>query len=83
MDNEPQQAKHTQRRRKSVIHLFTFQSTMSEPDLGTSPIDLSPAILRGLGDRSYDKRKNAAMEVTTLIKNLRVSIKYFCLNFKL
>ncbi len=24
---------------------------------------LSPAILRGLGDRSYDKRKGAALEV--------------------
>ena len=28
---------------------------------------LSPAILRGLGDRSYDKRKAAALEVTTVI----------------
>jgi vacuole morphology and inheritance protein 14 len=31
---------------------------------------LSPAILRGLGDRSYDKRKAAALEVTAVIKNL-------------
>lgn len=31
---------------------------------------LPPAILRGLGDRSYDKRKAAALEVTSLIKNL-------------
>jgi vacuole morphology and inheritance protein 14 len=29
---------------------------------------LPPAILRGLGDRSYDKRKAAALEVTGLIK---------------
>ena len=35
-----------------------------------SPIP--PAIVRGLGDRSYDKRKNAAVEVTTLIKSLQV-----------
>ncbi|KAJ1439666.1 vacuolar protein 14 C-terminal Fig4p binding-domain-containing protein [Ochromonadaceae sp. CCMP2298] len=31
---------------------------------------LPPAILRGLGDRSYDKRKAAALEVTSLIKVL-------------
>jgi len=30
---------------------------------------LPPAILRGLGDRSYDKRKAAALEVTALIKS--------------
>mmetsp|Transcript_24960 Transcript_24960/g.36819 ORF Transcript_24960/g.36819 Transcript_24960/m.36819 type:complete len:706 (-) Transcript_24960:121-2238(-) len=30
---------------------------------------LPPAILRGLGDRSYDKRKNAALDLTGLIKN--------------
>merc|ERR1711871_1785888 len=40
---------------------------MGEPTL-ESP--LPPAILRGLGDRSYDKRKNAALEVTALIKAL-------------
>ena len=32
---------------------------------------LPPAILRGLGDRSYDKRKTAALDVTSLIKNLQ------------
>mmetsp|Transcript_10694 Transcript_10694/g.18001 ORF Transcript_10694/g.18001 Transcript_10694/m.18001 type:complete len:722 (+) Transcript_10694:74-2239(+) len=37
-------------------------STMESP--------LPPAILRGLGDRSYDKRKAAALEVTSLIKGL-------------
>lgn len=31
---------------------------------------LAPAILRGLGDRSYDKRKNAALEIEALIKTL-------------
>jgi vacuole morphology and inheritance protein 14 len=31
---------------------------------------LSPAVLRGLGDRSYDKRKAAALEVTAMIKTL-------------
>jgi vacuole morphology and inheritance protein 14 len=32
---------------------------------------LPPAILRGIGDRSYDKRKAAALEVTSLIKSLQ------------
>eukprot|EP01084_Bolivina_argentea_P259123 437113_1 len=32
---------------------------------------LSPAILRGLGDRSYDKRKGAALEVEALLKRLQ------------
>ena len=32
---------------------------------------LPPAILRGLGDRSYDKRKTAALDVTSLIKSLQ------------
>ena len=32
---------------------------------------LPPAILRGLGDRSYDKRKTAALDVTSLIKALQ------------
>lgn len=31
---------------------------------------LAPAILRGLGDRSYEKRKNAALEIEALIKTL-------------
>jgi vacuole morphology and inheritance protein 14 len=31
---------------------------------------LPPAILRSLGDRSYDKRKNAALEIEALIKAL-------------
>ena len=31
---------------------------------------LPPAILRSLGDRSYDKRKNAALEIEALIKVL-------------
>lgn len=39
---------------------------MDETD--TSP--LSPAILRGLGDRSYDKRKAASVEVTNVIKSI-------------
>ena len=32
---------------------------------------LPPAILRSLGDRSYDKRKNAALEIEALIKALQ------------
>eukprot|EP01035_Chromulina_nebulosa_P057001 gene57001-78111_t len=41
-------------------------------DLNNSPLEspLPPALLRGLGDRSYDKRKAAALEVTTLVKSL-------------
>lgn len=39
---------------------------MEESD--SSP--LSPAILRGLGDRSYDKRKAASVEVTNVIKSI-------------
>ena len=31
---------------------------------------MSPAVLRGLGDRNYDKRKVAALEVTALIKTM-------------
>ena len=39
----------------------------------TSPAEspLPPAILRSLGDRSYDKRKNAALEIEALIKALQ------------
>jgi|TARA_B100001996_G_C18649737_1_gene588898 vacuole morphology and inheritance protein 14 len=32
---------------------------------------LPPAILRSLGDRSYDKRKNAALEIEVLIRTLQ------------
>lgn len=35
------------------------------------PLPLSPTLLRNLGDRSYDKRKGAAMEVENLIKQLQ------------
>jgi vacuole morphology and inheritance protein 14 len=47
---------------------------MAEEDTST-PMEspLPPAILRGLGDRSYDKRKAAALEVTSLIKTLQES----------
>lgn len=31
---------------------------------------LAPAIQRGLGDRSYDKRKSSALEIESLIKDL-------------
>jgi vacuole morphology and inheritance protein 14 len=32
---------------------------------------LAPSVLRGLGDRSYDKRKNAALEIEALVKSLQ------------
>lgn len=35
------------------------------------PLPLPPTLLRNLGDRSYDKRKGAAMEVENLIKQLQ------------
>lgn len=42
-----------------------------DPNVGTpAESPLAPAILRGLGDRSYDKRKNAALEIEALIKTL-------------
>lgn len=42
-----------------------------ESSVGTpAESPLAPAILRGLGDRSYDKRKNAALEIEALIKTL-------------
>lgn len=45
---------------------------MDESDrFGSFESPLLPAIVRGLGDRSYDKRKNAALEVTVVIKNLQ------------
>ena len=34
------------------------------------PSPLNPAVLRGLGDRSYDKRKAAATEVSKVTKDL-------------
>jgi len=51
--------------------------------IGKSPLDqgvtisldspLPPAVLRSLGDRSYDKRKNAALEIESLVKSLQES----------
>ncbi|CAM9478304.1 unnamed protein product, partial [Heterosigma akashiwo] len=40
---------------------------------GSGPAEspLSPGILRGLSDRSYDKRKNAAGEIVELVKHLQ------------
>eukprot|EP01035_Chromulina_nebulosa_P017430 gene17430-22982_t len=45
---------------------------MAEDQQGT-PLEspLPPVILRGLGDRAYDKRKAAALDVTSLIKSLQ------------
>lgn len=44
------------------------EDTASASTPAESP--LAPPILRGLGDRSYDKRKNAALEIEDLIKKL-------------
>jgi len=46
---------------------------MSALPPSTAPAEspLPPAILRSLGDRSYDKRKNAALEIEALIKALQ------------
>ena len=43
---------------------------MSDETAG-SESPLPPAILRSLGDRSYDKRKHAALEIEALIKALQ------------
>ncbi|KAG5176145.1 vacuolar protein 14 C-terminal Fig4p binding-domain-containing protein [Tribonema minus] len=42
---------------------------------GAAPAEspLAPAILRGLGDRSYDKRKNAALEIEAVVRSLQES----------
>lgn len=39
---------------------------------------LPPAILRGLGDRSYEKRKTAALDVTAMIKSLQEAGRVGC-----
>jgi vacuole morphology and inheritance protein 14 len=42
------------------------------PDPGLQQsLPLQQAILRNLGDRSYDKRKNAALDIENLIKQLQ------------
>uniref|UniRef100_K3W541 Vacuolar protein 14 C-terminal Fig4-binding domain-containing protein n=1 Tax=Globisporangium ultimum (strain ATCC 200006 / CBS 805.95 / DAOM BR144) TaxID=431595 RepID=K3W541_GLOUD len=57
------------------------ENAYSETTAGGFPVQLplSPTLLRNLGDRSYDKRKGAAMEVENLIKQLQenaASVEY-------
>lgn len=49
------------------------QDNYGDTAAGGFPVQLplSPTLLRNLGDRSYDKRKGAAMEVENLIKQLQ------------
>lgn len=47
------------------------QPANSYSDLTSSEL-LSQNILRGLGDRSYDKRKAAALELTSVIRTFQV-----------
>lgn len=43
----------------------------TEPNVGTpAESPLAPVTLRGLCDRAYDKRKNAALEIEALVKTL-------------
>jgi hypothetical protein len=35
---------------------------------------ITPNILRGLGDRSYDKRKASALELTSVIRTFQVCL---------
>lgn len=49
--------------------LVNAKMKMSDQEPAESP--LPPAILRSLGDRSYDKRKNAALEIEALVKTLQ------------
>lgn len=46
---------------------------MAEDQQSGTPLEspIPPAILRGLGDRAYDKRKAAALDVTAIIKNFQ------------
>ncbi|CAM9431837.1 unnamed protein product [Chrysoparadoxa australica] len=45
----------------------------SEPVMSSTPAEspLAPTVLRGLGDRSYEKRKNAALEIEALVRELQ------------
>jgi len=46
---------------------------MADDTQSGTPVEspIPPAILRGLGDRAYDKRKAAALDVTAIIKNFQ------------
>ncbi|TDH66336.1 uncharacterized protein CCR75_002739 [Bremia lactucae] len=46
-------------------------SDLSDPNDFPVQLPLSPTLMRNLGDRSYDKRKGAAMELENLIKQLQ------------
>lgn len=55
-----------------------FQGTTNQDSIGSNStlayqvqLPLSPNLMRNLGDRSYDKRKSAAMELENLIKQLQ------------
>eukprot|EP00474_Spongospora_subterranea_P009005 CRZ09463.1 hypothetical protein [Spongospora subterranea] len=50
-----------------------MSSAQQAPTSGTSSILLSPAIARGLCDRSYEKRKAAALDLEHLLKQDRQS----------
>lgn len=50
------------------------EQEQEQPSTSSSEIvslALPPILMRNLGDRSYDKRKSAAMEVENLIKQLQ------------
>jgi hypothetical protein len=55
-----------------IFDCFLVESVMVGEELGLQAAEspLAPAILRGLGDRSYDKRKNAALEIEALVRSL-------------
>ncbi|OQR94721.1 VAC14 family protein [Thraustotheca clavata] len=46
---------------------------LSASSAASAEVPLSPNLLRNLGDRSYDKRKSAALEVENLVKQLAES----------
>ncbi|DAZ98395.1 TPA: hypothetical protein N0F65_000109 [Lagenidium giganteum] len=60
-------------------HGANMPLSQSQDSLGSSgasfqvQLPLSPTLMRNLGDRSYDKRKAAAMELENLIKQLQES----------
>ena len=51
-------------------HTMKQQTSKSGPVLVSVESPLPPLVQRSLGDRSYDKRKNAALEIEQLVKSL-------------
>ena len=57
----------------SLAGLSVGTSSSITASASGAEVPLSPNLLRNLGDRSYDKRKGAALEVENLVKQLAES----------